>query len=102
MRICRKDSCLISIAVREGRLTSKIQWRGPATAEGTHLLDSKILLELFEGKDKKEGIDSFLAKREPDFKGTMEDNAPSVWPWWEPVDVKVPETVEMLRGKAKL
>lgn len=44
-------------------------WRNPGTAEQTHLLDSKILVELFEGKDKKEGIDSFMEKREPAFKG---------------------------------
>ena len=64
-------------------------------------MDSKILLELFDGKDKKEGIDSFLEKREPLFRGNMEDNAPSVWPWWENVDVKVPETVEVLRGEGR-
>jgi hypothetical protein len=64
-------------------------------------LDSKILLELFDGKDKKEGIDSFLQKRPADFKGNMVDNAPSVWPWWDPWDTKPPVTVEDL-VKSKL
>lgn len=83
-------------------LMRDLMWRNPGTAEGTHLLDSKILLELFQAKDKKEGIDSFLEKRKPDFKGTMERDAPSVWPWWEPIDTKAPETIESLKAKSKL
>ena len=77
-----------------------MMWRNPGTAEGTHLLDSKILLELFDGKDKKEGVDSFLQKRAPRFEGNMLDNAPSVWPWWEPVDTKAPSgVVESAKSK---
>jgi enoyl-CoA hydratase/carnithine racemase len=81
-------------------LMRDLMWRGPGTAEGTHLLDSKILLELFEGKDKKEGIESFLEKRKPEFRGDMERNAPGVWPWWEGVDSRVPGRIE--GGKSKL
>ncbi len=80
-------------------LMKDLMWRNPGTAEATHLLDSKILLELFDGKDKQEGIDSFLQKRQPIFKGNMVDNAPTVWPWWVPIDTKVPETVENLKSK---
>ncbi len=80
-------------------LMRDLMWRGPGTAEGTHLLDSKVLLELFGGRDKKEGVDSFLEKRRPEFKGNMVENAPSVWPWWEPVDVKVPEIIDSLKSK---
>jgi enoyl-CoA hydratase/carnithine racemase len=76
-----------------------LMWRNPGTAEGTHLLDSEILLELFDGKDKKEGVDSFLQKRAPRFEGNMVDNAPSVWPWWEPVDTKAPAGVESLKSR---
>lgn len=80
-------------------LMKDLMWRNPGTAEATHLLDSKILLELFDGKDKQEGVDSFLQKRSPEFRGNMVDNAPAAWPWWEPVDVKVPEGVESLKSK---
>jgi hypothetical protein len=77
-------------------------WRGPPSAEATHLLDSKILLELFSSADKKEGIDAFMQKRQADFKGTMEKNAPSVWPWWDSIDTRVPERAEMGGVKSKL
>lgn len=82
-------------------LMKDLMWRNPGSAEETHLLDSKILLELFDGLDKKEGIDSFLQKREANFKGNMVDNAPSVWPWWTPVDTKASEPVSV-PGKSKL
>lgn len=75
-------------------LMKDLMWRNPGTVEQTHLLDSKILLELFDGKDKKEGIDSFLQKRPADFRGNMIENAPAVWPWWDPIDTKAPQTVE--------
>lgn len=74
-------------------------WRGLGTAEETHLLDSKVLWDVFAGKDKKEGVESFLGKREPEFKGTMKDDAPNVWPWWDPIDVKAPVAGD---GKPKL
>lgn len=82
-------------------LMKDLMWRNPGTAEQTHLLDSKILLELFDGKDKKEGIDSFLQKRQADFTGNMATNAPAVWPWWEPIDTKVPGKVSSI-GSSKL
>jgi enoyl-CoA hydratase/carnithine racemase len=80
-------------------LMKDLMWRNPGSAEATHLLDSKILLELFDSQDKKEGIQSFTEKRAADFKGNMVDNAPSVWPWWEPVDIKALETLADVKAK---
>ncbi|KAG8159561.1 hypothetical protein KVR01_010198 [Diaporthe batatas] len=58
-------------------------FRGAGSPEEAHLLESRILYDLFRGDDLAEGVRSFLEKREPRFTGTMEENAPSVYPWWE-------------------
>ena len=41
---------------------------------------------------------SFLEKREPEFRGTME-GAPMVWPWWREVDVGVKTLEGKVEGK---
>ncbi len=43
---------------------------------------------LDDTRDKNEGIKSFLEKRSPHFQGTMQEDAPGAYPWWEPVDVR--------------
>jgi len=68
-------------------LMRDMMWRNPETAEGAHLLDSRIIYSLFDTKDNVEGVKSFLEKRKVDFRGTMKDSAPTAYPWWEPVNV---------------
>lgn len=68
-------------------LTRDMMWRNPGTAEEMHLLDSRIAYSMFSSKDNKEGVKAFLEKRPVKFTGTMDDDAPSVYPWWTPVDV---------------
>lgn len=63
-----------------------LMWRGPPSAEQTHLLDSRILFDLFVSKDNKEGIASFMEKRPVNFTGTMQNDAPAAWPWWDYID----------------
>jgi enoyl-CoA hydratase/carnithine racemase len=70
-------------------LMREMIWRNPGSAEGAHLLDSEIMYQLYDKKDKEEGFKSFLEKRPPNFQGTLDDDMASCLPWWTPVDVQV-------------
>lgn len=63
-------------------------YRGPGSAEEAHLLDSKVFLSMLTSRDSEEGVKSFFEKRRAEFAGTMEGEAPAVWPWWEKVETK--------------
>jgi enoyl-CoA hydratase/carnithine racemase len=80
-------------------LMRDLMWRNPGSPEETHLLDSKVLLELYKGKDQKEGVESFLQKRQVRFQGNMNENAPSVWPWWAPVETEPPAKADEVKSK---
>jgi enoyl-CoA hydratase/carnithine racemase len=67
-------------------LQREMMWRDSGSAEGQHLLDSRILYDLYKSADHKEGIESFMQKRPAKFTGTMENTAVSAYPWWQPVD----------------
>ena len=63
-------------------------YRGGQSPEEAHLLESRVFWDLSRGRDSIEGVSSFLEKRAPKFEAAMETDAPSVYPWWEEVDVK--------------
>lgn len=44
-------------------LMRELMYRDAGSAEGQHLLDSKVIYELFSSKDNKEGVKAFLEKR---------------------------------------
>jgi enoyl-CoA hydratase/carnithine racemase len=75
-------------------LMRDLMYRGPPSAEETHLLDSRIIYELFGSKDNTEGVKSFMEKRPPSFVGNMYDDAPQTYPWWPATDI-----VYRARGK---
>jgi enoyl-CoA hydratase/carnithine racemase len=83
-------------------LMRDMMWRNPGTAERTHLLDSQVMAQLSGGKDQREGVESFLQKRAVHFQGNMNDNAPAVWPWWDPTDTNLPNTFLAKELKSKL
>lgn len=80
----------------------ELMWRGPTSAEATHLLDSRLIYEMFSSKDKAEGVEAFLGKRPVQFTGTMEKDAPAAYPWWEGVDISRRVKASVGDNKAKL
>ncbi|KAB8339019.1 hypothetical protein FH972_021958 [Carpinus fangiana] len=70
-------------------LISELMWRGPLSAEETHLLDSKILFGLRSSVDNEEGVKSFLEKRPVKFTGSVQRDAPPAYPWHTPINVLV-------------
>ena len=77
-----------STSMVSNKLIRDLVWRGPGDAESAHLLESRLLYDLFESKDNVEGIKSFMEKRKAKFEGTMRDDAPEAWPWWTPSDIE--------------
>lgn len=68
-------------------------WRGLSTPEEQHLLDSRAMHILGNGPDSKEGVKSFLEKREAKYAATVPKDLPSeLLPWWAEFDVSAPKT----------
>ena len=80
-------------------MNKALMYHGPDSAEGAHLLESKILAGLFGRKDNNEGVKSFFEKRAPNFQGKMPDDAPSVYPWWDPLDIAGSPKASNLKSK---
>ncbi|KAK0653890.1 putative enoyl-CoA hydratase [Lasiodiplodia hormozganensis] len=95
------DEVVANTSLVSTNLMKELMWRDAGSAEGQHLLDSRILYELFSGKDNKEGVQSFLEKRPPKFSGTMDNDAPAAYPWWNPIDTAGKPKAE-LGAKSKL
>ncbi|KAI9931434.1 hypothetical protein MW887_010009 [Aspergillus wentii] len=64
-------------------LNRDLMWRGPDSPEEAHLLDSGILLHMFQGRDQREGVAAFLEKRKAKFQANFDEDAPVIYPWWK-------------------
>ncbi|KAF3764623.1 ClpP/crotonase [Cryphonectria parasitica EP155] len=82
--VVRSASVVSAVVMRD------MIYRGPASPEEAHLLESKVLFDLFSKPDFVEGVKGFVEKRDPVMEGTMPQDGPSVWPWWEDVLSKAP------------
>lgn len=67
-------------------LMKELMYRDRGSPEGQHLLDSRIIFELFGSPDNDEGVKSFMEKRPANFKATMDKMKVTGYPWWIPVD----------------
>lgn len=82
-------------------LMREMMYRDAGSAEGQHLLDSRIIYELFSSKDNEEGVKAFLEKRQVNFKGDMQTDAPAAYPWWQEVGTGNRAVAEGYRFKDK-
>ncbi len=53
-----------------------------------HQVDSRAIYELGKGRDAKEGVNSFLEKRPPEFPNKVSKDMPDFYPWWEEKEFK--------------
>ena len=66
-------------------LTRQMMWRmlGADHPMEAHKLDSVGVFNRGKQSDAKEGVESFLEKREPDFCDKPSVDMPKFYPWWE-------------------
>lgn len=66
-------------------MTRAMMWRLSATDHPmeAHKIDSRAIYRLSRGADAKEGIASFLEKREPAYPGKVSADMPEFYPWWD-------------------
>ncbi|KAK5730647.1 hypothetical protein LTR15_000584 [Elasticomyces elasticus] len=83
-------------------LMKELMYRDTGSAEGQHLLDSKVIYEMFGSKDNTEGVQSFLQKRPVKFVGSMQQDAPGSWPWYTTVDTSNRPLAEGYKFRPKL
>jgi len=88
-------------SVLAGFMNRELMWRGKPSAEETHLLDSAVLYHMFANPDCKEGVQSFLEKREAHFSATLEQHGPEIFPWYSEIDTGSRPRIDQL-SRAKL
>jgi enoyl-CoA hydratase/carnithine racemase len=70
----------VSIAITRAML-----WRLSAAEHpmAAHRIDSRAIYRRARSGDAREGIASFLEKRDPAYPDTVSENLPDFFPWWE-------------------
>jgi enoyl-CoA hydratase/carnithine racemase len=65
-------------------LSKALLWHGYAEADpqSVHLIDSRCFFWMGREKDSREGIESFLEKRPPQFSMKVSTDMPDFYPWW--------------------
>ena len=66
-------------------MTRQMLWKmlGADHPMEAHKVDSRAIYELGKGEDTKEGVNSFLEKRPPEFPSKVSKDMPDFYPWWE-------------------
>ncbi len=71
-------------------LTRQMMWRmlGASHPMEAHIVDSAAIYSRGQTEDAREGVMSFLEKRNPVYPVKVSDGMPSFFPWWENPDFK--------------
>lgn len=66
-------------------LTRQMMWRmlGASHPMDAHIVDSAAIYSRGKTADAKEGVMSFLEKRQPNYPVKVSDGMPSFFPWWD-------------------
>lgn len=69
-------------------LARKMMWQGLSMREpmDAHRIDSRGVYARGGSADAKEGVMSFLEKREPDYTDRVSTGMPEWFPWWKPAE----------------
>ena len=71
-------------------MTRQMLWKmlGADHPMEAHKVDSRAIYELGKGQDTKEGVNSFLEKRPPEFPSKVSKDMPDFYPWWDEKEFK--------------
>ncbi len=71
-------------------LTRHMMWRmlGASHPMEAHIVDSAAIYSRGQTEDAREGVMSFLEKRQPTFPVSVSDGMPNFFPWWEEPEFK--------------
>jgi enoyl-CoA hydratase/carnithine racemase len=75
-----QNTSAVSVALARQMMWKMLGEQHPMAA---HRIESKSIFSLGRSNDAKEGVNSFLEKRSPNFTDTVSNDMPDFYPWWE-------------------
>lgn len=75
-----ENTSAVSVAMTRAMMWRLMSADHPMEA---HKIDSRAIYTLSRGADAKEGIASFLEKRNPVYPGKVSEDMPDFYPWWD-------------------